>query len=350
MQEERIKYTPISELGEFGLIERLTCNIELQRNSTLKGVGDDAAVIAPLEKDEVLLFSTDLLAEGIHFDFAYTPLRHLGYKSVAVNVSDICAMNGEPTQLLVSIALSNQYSVETLEEIYAGIRIACKEYKVDLVGGNTSSLRSGLIINISILGKGKKDRITFRNGAKVGNYLCVTGDLGAAYAGLSVLEKGKTNFAREPSVKPDLKSYTHVLQRQLMPRPRLDIVEMFAHSDVKPTSMIDVSDGLSSEINHLCTESSVGCLIDETQIPIHDETIKIAREAEVSPTIFALNGGEDYQLLFTVSPADYKKLKDISDISLIGEILAPASGIKLADKDGNLHELPVNGWDALKKK
>ncbi|NNM95620.1 MAG: thiamine-phosphate kinase [Bacteroidia bacterium] len=350
MAEENKKYTPISELGEFGLIHRLSGKIELHRESTLKGIGDDAAVIAPPGKDEVILLSTDMMAEGIHFDLAYTPLRHLGYKAVAVNVSDICAMNGEATQFLVSIALSNQYSVETIEEIYEGMRFACKEYNVDLVGGNTSSSRSGLIISISIIGKGRKDNIAYRNGAKAGDLLCVTGDLGAAYAGLFLLEKGKKDFALNPSVKPDLKGYNHILQRQLMPHARMDVINMFADSGVKPSAMIDVSDGLSSEINHLCEDSVAGCLLDEDKIPIHEETIKVAHGAEVSPTLFALNGGEDYQLLFTLPPAEFKKLKDTSDITVIGEMLPPADGIKLAGKDGNIQELTSKGWDGMKKK
>lgn len=349
MEEERKKYTPISQIGEFGLIHRLTDKFKIQRESTLKGVGDDAAVIAPPHNNEVLLFSTDMMAEGIHFDFSYNPLRHLGYKCIASNVSDICAMNGEATQILVSIAISNQYSVETLEEIYEGIRYACKEYNVDLVGGNTTSSKSGLIIGISILGKGKKESITYRSGAKVGDYIIVTGDLGGAYAGLLLLEKGKRDFANDPAVKPDLKAYSGIIQRQLLPQARVDVVKNFHLSDVKPTAMIDISDGLSSEIIHICNESAVGCLLDEGKLPVHEETAKIARSSGLSPTHFALNGGEDYQLLFTIPPTEYKKLRDTSDMTIIGEILPHTDGIKLAAIDGKIRPLSANGWDGLKR-
>ena len=348
-EEEKKKYTQINDLGEFGLINHLTEKIELQQESTIKGVGDDAAVIAPPEKDEVLLFSTDMMVEGIHFELTYTPLRHLGYKAVSSNVSDICAMNGAATQIVVSIAVSNQYSVESLEEIYKGIRFACKEYNVDLVGGDTTSSRSGLVMDVAIIGKAKKDSVVYRNGAKEDDYVCVTGDVGAAYAGLYLLEKARQNFHKDPSLKPDLQGYGYVLQRQLMPNARVDIIDLFRLSGVKPSAMIDISDGVSSEINHICKASGVGCLVDEDKIPIQEETIKVAGEAGVSPTVFALNGGEDYQLLFTISPADYKKLKDITGISIIGEILSAKDGIKLAGKDGQMHPLSPQGWDGLKK-
>lgn len=348
-EEEKKKYTPISELGEFGLIHHLTDKIELHQPSTMKGVGDDTAVILPPDKGEVLLFSTDLMAENIHFELTYTPLRHLGYKAVSVNVSDICAMNGQATQIVVALAVSNQYSVESLDEIYKGIRFACKEYNVDLVGGDTTSSRSGLVINVSILGKTKQDQVTYRKGAKIGDYVCVTGDLGAAYAGLFLLDKAKKDFDNNPSSKPNLQGYSYVLQRQLMPNARVDIVELFKLSGVKPTAMIDISDGLSSEINHICKASEVGCLLDENKIPIHEETTRVATEANISPTVFALNGGEDYQLLFTISPADYKKLKDTNGISIIGEVLSAKDGVKLAGKDGNMHPILSKGWDGLKK-
>jgi thiamine-monophosphate kinase len=348
-EEEKKKYTQISELGEFGLIRLLTEKVERYQESTIKGVGDDAAVIAPPEKNEVLLFSTDLMTEGIHFELTYTPLRHLGYKAVSVNVSDVCAMNGAATQIVISIAVSNQYSVESLEEIYKGIRYACKEYNIDLVGGDTTSSRSGLVVDVAIIGKTKREQVVYRKGAKEGDYLCVTGDLGAAYAGLYLLESARQNFGKDPSLKPELQGYGYILQRQLMPRARIDMVELFKASGVKPTSMIDISDGLSSEIHHICEVSGVGCLIDEDKIPVHEETLKVAKIANISPTIFALNGGEDYELLFTISPAEYKKLKDPSKTSIIGEILSAKDGIKLAGKDGRMQPIPSRGWDGLKK-
>lgn len=349
-EEEVKKYTEISKLGEFKLIERLTEKIELTQPSTLKGVGDDAAVIAPPEPGEVMLLSTDMMAEGIHFELTYTPLRHLGYKAVAVNVSDICAMNGESTQVVVSLAVSNQYSVESLDEIYKGIKFACKEYNVDLVGGDTTSSRSGLVIDVTILGKAKKDKVVYRSGAKPGDLLCVSGDLGGAYAGLYLLEKARKNVGTDSTAKPELQGYGYVLQKQLMPHARVDIIELFRSSGVLPTSMIDVSDGLSSEIHHICKASKVGCLLEEIKIPIHEESIKVAQEAGVPPSLFALSGGEDYELLFTLSPSDYKKIKDPSKINIIGEILPAEDGIKVADKKGKLHTLNIQGWDGLKVK
>lgn len=344
------KYTEISKIGEFGLIKHLTQKIELQQPSTITGVGDDAAVIAPPAEGEVLLLSTDMMAEGIHFELTYTPLRHLGYKAVAVNVSDICAMNGEPTQVVVSIAVSNQYSVESLDEIYKGIKYACKEYKVDLVGGDTTSSRSGLVIDVTILGKAKKEKVVHRKGAKVGDLLCVSGDMGASYAGLLLLEKAKETFGKEPAQKPELQGYGYVLKRQLMPDARVDMIQLFRESDVVPTSMIDISDGLSSEANHICESSNVGCIIEELKIPIHEETIKVAAENGMHPLMFALNGGEDYELLFTLDPTDFKKIKDTSKLTVIGEITSAADGVKLATKDGKLQPLGPQGWDGLKAK
>lgn len=351
MAEEKVeKYTEISKLGEFGLIKHLTEKIELLQPSSLKGVGDDAAVIAPPAEGEVLLLSTDMMAEGIHFELTYTPLRHLGYKAVAVNVSDICAMNGEPTQVVVSIAVSNQYSVESLEEIYKGIKYACKEYKVDLVGGDTTSSRSGLVIDVTILGKAKKEKVVHRNSAKAGDLLCVSGDLGAAYAGLLLLEKARKNLGADSSVKPELQGFGYVLQKQLMPHARVDMIELFRSSDVVPTSMIDISDGLASEIHHICEASGTGCLLEEIKIPIHEETIKVAQENGVPPSLFALSGGEDYELLFTLNPADYKKIKEPGKLSVIGEILPAEDGIMVAAKDGKMHPLAIQGWDGLKAK
>jgi len=350
MAEEKAKYTDISTLGEFGLIKHLTEKLEYIQPSSLKGVGDDAAVIAPPAQDEVILFSTDMLAENIHFDLTYTPLRHLGYKAVAVNVSDMCAMNGRASQVVVSLAISNQFSVEALDEIYKGIRFACQEFGVDLVGGDTTSSRSGLVINVSVIGIAKKDEVVYRSGANVGDYLCVSGDLGSAYAGLFLLERAKKTFEKDPAEKPDMQGYGYVLQRQLMPQARIDIIELFHLSGVIPTSMIDISDGLSSEVHHICRSSEVGCLVDENKIPVNEETAKVALEAGVSPTVFALNGGEDYELLFTLNPGDLNKIKDPTKITVIGEIMPAKDGIKLAGRDSKIYELKSTGWDGLTAK
>ena len=344
--EEAPSYTRIDKLGEFGLIKKLTENFVLKNPSSLKGVGDDAAVIEP-EKDSVVLFSTDMLAEGVHFDLTYTPLRHLGYKAVAVNVSDICAMNGVPTQITVSIGISNQYSVEALEELYRGIRYACEEYNVDLVGGDTTSSNSGMVINISILGKAKKENIAYRNTAQIGDIICVSGDLGAAYSGLLVLNRGKEQFANDPEARPDLTGYDYTLKRQLMPNARIDIVELFKTHNVIPTSMIDISDGLSSEVNHLCEDGRIGAIIDEERIPIHENVKKVAGEFKKEAMSYALSGGEDYELLFTVSPKDFEKLKLSDSITRIGEIVTPAQGVSFRDKTGTLHPLSAKGWDAF---
>ncbi len=347
-------YTRIDKLGEFGLIKKLTENIVLKQPSSIKGVGDDAAVIEP-EKDHVMLFSTDMLAEGVHFDLTYTPLRHLGYKAVAVNVSDICAMNGTPTQITVSMGVSNQFSVEALEELYRGMQYACDEYGVDLVGGDTTSSNSGMIINIAILGKAKKDHVTYRNTANIGDIICVSGDLGAAYSGFLVLNRGKEQFANDPEAKPDLTGYDYVLKRQLMPSARVDIVEIFKTHNVIPTAMIDISDGLSSEVNHLCNPISprmgsgaIGAIIDEERLPINENTKKVAEEFKKSAISFALSGGEDYELLFTVSPKDFEKLKLSDKLKRIGEIVTPAQGVSFRDKTGILHPLSAKGWDGLK--
>jgi thiamine-monophosphate kinase len=345
------KYTPVGKLGEFSLIKRLTEKIELNQPSTIKGVGDDAAVIQP-EKDQVVLLSTDMLAEGVHFDMTYTPLRHLGYKAVSVNVSDICAMNGTPTQITVSIGISNQYSVEALEELYRGMRFACEEYGVDLVGGDTTSSNSGMVINIAILGKAKKENVTYRNTAKVGDIICVSGDLGAAYSGLLILNRGKEQFANDPEARPDLTSYEYVLKRQLMPQARVDIVALFKTHNIVPTAMIDISDGLSSEVNHLCNpisgeEGKIGAIIDEERIPINEGVKKVAEEFQKAAMSFALSGGEDYELLFTLSPKDFEKLKDSDQIKRIGEIVTPAQGVSFRDKAGKLHPLSAKGWDSF---
>jgi len=346
-EESKPTYTPVGKLGEFGLIKKLTEKIILKQLSTIKGVGDDAAVIQP-EQDHIMLFSTDMLAEGVHFDLTYTPLRHLGYKAVTVNVSDICAMNGIPTQITVSMAISNQYSVEAIEELYRGMRYACEEYGVDLVGGDTTSSNSGMIINIAILGKAKKEEVTYRNTAQVGDIVCVSGDLGGACAGLLILDRGKKIFANDPEAKPDLTGYDYVLKRQLMPQARVDIVSLFKEHKIIPTAMIDISDGLSSEVNHLCEDGRIGAVIDEERIPINEATKKVAQEFKQEPMAYALSGGEDYELLFSLSLKDFEKLKDSDQIKRIGEIVTPAQGVSFRDKAGKLHPLSSKGWDGLK--
>jgi len=345
-EDSKPSFTRVDKLGEFGLIKKLTEKIVLKQPSTIKGVGDDAAVIEP-EKDQVILFSTDMLAEGVHFDLTYTPLRHLGYKAVSVNVSDICAMNGVPTQITVSIGISNQFSVEALEELYKGMRYACEEYGVDLVGGDTISSHSGMVISISILGKAKKEEVTYRNTANVGDIVCISGDLGAAYSGLLVLNRGKKIFASDPEARPDLTGYDYVLKRQLMPQARVDIVGLFKTHNIIPTAMIDISDGLSSEVHHLCEDAKIGCIIDEERVPIHENVKKVAGEFQQLPISYALNGGEDYELLFTLSKKDFEKLKDSDKITRIGEIVTPAQGISLRDKTGKMHSLTAKGWDSF---
>lgn len=349
MAEEKKTYTEIGKLGEFGLIEHLTKNIKLKQPSTVKGVGDDAAVLK-LDKDKLTLFSTDMMVEGIHFDLTYTPLRHLGYKAVSSNVSDMCAMNGEPTHIVISLAISNQYSVESLEEIYKGIRFACEEYNVDFVGGDTTSSTSRLVISIAILGRVGEKEVAYRSGAKKGDLVCVSGDLGAAYAGLMLLQKAKDAFNTDPANKPDLSGYSNVLQRQLMPHARTEIIALFKSSQVVPTSMIDISDGLSSEINHICKASNTGCMIYEDRIPVHEEVQKLAHENNISPTSFALSGGEDYELLFTVTVDDWKKLKDSNAVTAIGEITDTTDGICLQDKTRKEHIINPRGWDSFEKK
>jgi thiamine-monophosphate kinase len=345
-EESKQSYTQVGKLGEFGLIKKLTEKIVLKQPSTIKGVGDDAAVIEP-EKDHVILFSTDMLAEGVHFDLTYTPLRHLGYKAVSVNVSDICAMNATPAQMTVSIGISNQFSVEALEELYMGMRFACDEYGVDLVGGDTTSSHSGMVISISVLGKAKKEDVVYRNTAKVGDIVCVSGDLGAAYSGLLILNRGKEIFANDPEARPDLTGYDYVLKRQLMPQARVDIIEFFKTNNIIPTAMIDISDGLSSEVHHLCEDSKIGCIVDEERIPINEAVKKVADEFKKSAMSFALSGGEDYELLFTLSKRDFEKLKNADQIKRIGEIVTPAQGVSFRDKAGKLHPLTAKGWDSF---
>jgi thiamine-monophosphate kinase len=344
---DNVDKTHINELGEFGLIDHLTKNIKLTHKSTLKGVGDDAAVLDYSGKK--VLLSTDMLLEGIHFDLAYTPMKHLGYKAVQVNLSDICAMNGTPAQVTVSIGMSSKYTLEAIEELYEGIYLACEKYRVDIIGGDTTSSKQGLVISITVLGYADEEQITYRNGAEEGDLICVSGDLGGAYTGLQLLEREKLVFLENPNIQPDLEGKDYIVERQLKPEARLDIVDLLKSLNVKPTAMIDVSDGLASELLHICTQSNKGCQLYEEKIPIDPMTYSTAREFNLDPTICALSGGEDYELLFTVKQADYDKIKHDVDISIIGYITEPAAGRHLISKSGQVHELTAQGWNAFKK-
>ena len=339
--------TEISSLGEFGLIRRLTEGIELKNESSKYGVGDDAAVLSyPTEKQ--VLITTDLLMEGVHFDLIYVPLKHLGYKAAVVNFSDIYAMNGTPKQITVSLALSKRFSVEDMEELYAGIRLACEEYDVDIVGGDTSSSLTGLAISITCIGEADKDKVVYRNGAKETDLVCVTGDLGAAYMGLQLLEREKVALKGKTDVQPDFSGKEYLLERQLKPEARRDIIEKLAEEGIQPTSMMDISDGLSSELLHICTQSKVGCRVYEEHIPIDYQTAVMAEEFNMNLTTCALNGGEDYELLFTVPISDHEKISEMEGVKLIGHITKPELGCALITRDGQEFELKAQGWNPLK--
>ncbi|MFH0893477.1 MAG: thiamine-phosphate kinase [Bacteroidota bacterium] len=347
MQESN-KRTEIADLGEFGLIKHLTENIKLKHSSSVKGIGDDCAIID--YSGMKTLISTDMLVEGIHFDLMYCPLKHLGYKAAVVNFSDVIAMNAMPKQITVSIAVSNRFSVEAMDELYDGIRLACENYQVDLIGGDTTSSPSGLVISITVLGDADEDKICYRSGAKEHDLICVTGDLGAAYMGLQVLEREKVVFKANPDQQPDLVPYHFLIEKQLKPEARADVVKLLFDSEILPTSMIDVSDGLASEIIHICTASKVGCSLYDEKIPINPLTYETAVEFKMDPSVCALNGGEDYELLFTVSQKDFEKVKDIREIAIIGHITDASLGINLIDRIGAQHNLTAQGWDALLKK
>ncbi|MBI5373488.1 MAG: thiamine-phosphate kinase [Sphingobacteriales bacterium] len=338
--------TEISSLGEFGLIEQLTKNIELQNASTILGVGDDAAVIDHFGKQTVL--TTDLLVEGVHFDLIYTPLKHLGYKSVVVNLSDVYAMNAVPTQVILSIGISNRFSVEALEEFYEGVYAACEKYGVDLVGGDTTSSQKGFIISLTAVGEVAPDKYVKRSTAQKGDLLCVSGDLGAAYVGLLFLEREKKIFVESPGVQPDLEGESYVIGRLLKPEARKDIVEFFAANDIVPTAMMDISDGLSSEILHICKDSQLGCVLYEDKIPVSEEMKKAAFKFEIDPTACALSGGEDYELLFTLPQADYDKLVLNEQISVVGYMTEPGEGAQIITRGGSRHALTAQGWNHLK--
>jgi thiamine-monophosphate kinase len=339
--------TEISSLGEFGLIEHLTRNIEFTNASSVLGVGDDAAVIDHFGRQTVI--TTDLLIEGVHFDLAYTPLKHLGYKSVIVNLSDVYAMNAVPTQITLSLGISNRFSVEALDEFYEGVYAACNKYGVDLVGGDTTSSQKGFIISVTAIGEVSPDKFVKRSTAQKGDLLCVSGDLGAAYVGLLFLEREKKIFKESPGVQPDLEGESYVIGRLLKPEARKDIIEFLGQQNIAPTSMIDISDGLSSEILHICTQSNLGCVLYEEKIPVAEETKKAAFKFEIDPTACALSGGEDYELLFTIAQSDYNKLVLNEQISVVGYMTEAEQGAHILTKGGGKHKLTAQGWNHLKQ-
>ncbi|MES2627722.1 MAG: thiamine-phosphate kinase [Bacteroidota bacterium] len=345
---ENVNRTELSDLGEFGLIEHLSKHIEYNQPSTIKGIGDDCAVID--NGTNFTVVTTDMLVEGVHFDLGYVPLKHLGYKSVVVNVSDIYAMNATPKQITVSVALSNRFSLEAVEELYAGMLKACETYGVDLVGGDTTSSQLGLVISITAIGEVEKDKVVYRSGAKEKDLLMVSGDLGGAYMGLQLLEREKSVFKENPEIQPDLDGHDYILERQLKPEARKDVIEMLAEMGIQPTSMIDVSDGLASEILHLAKASGLGCHLHEDKIPIDPTTFNAAREFDLDPTMCALSGGEDYELLFTIAQSDYDKIKNNPNLTPIGYMMDAASGCQLIDRQNGMHQLTAQGWDALLKK
>lgn len=342
MKQQQTKRTEIGTLGEFGLIDHLTRDWPRLQQSTLYGIGDDAAVIET--GDGAMLVTTDMLIEGIHFDLAYHPLKDLGYKAVIVNLSDLYAMNGEARQIFVSIGVSNRFSVEALEEFYAGIRNACETYGVDLAGGDTCSSGKGFVISVTAVGSVAKDRVTYRHGAKPGDILCTTGDLGASYLGLQILEREKQIFLEHPSIQPDFEGQEYLIGRQLRPDARKDVIALLASYGVLPTSMIDLSDGLSSDLMHLCKNSATGARVLEAQVPIHEDTEQMALKFQLDPITCALSGGEDYELLFTTRPDDLEKLRIMPGIYIIGEMVAREEGVMLQTSAGKLHALQARGW------
>lgn len=344
--EEKIKRTDVNTLGEFGLIDHLTSNVAINNKSTKRGIGDDAAVIGNGETKTVV--TTDMLVEGIHFDMMYTPLKHLGYKAIVVNLSDIYAMNAVPKQVTVSIAFSNRYSVEAIEELYEGILLACKLYHVDLIGGDTTSAPKGLTISVTAIGEAKSEDIVYRDGAKPGDILCVTGDLGAAYLGLQILEREKQIYLSSPGVKPDLESQDYLIGRQLKPEARKETIEYFAKNGLKPTSMIDISDGLASEVFHICRQSNVGAILEEGKISIHPDAYQLAIKFKLDPITCALHGGEDYELLFTVDEKDLDKVRFMPGLYIIGDIVEAKDGVTLHTTGGKIHPLKAQGWQHFK--
>jgi thiamine-monophosphate kinase len=347
IEDKTPQRTSIAQLGEFGLIDHLTKHFEIKNESTLKGIGDDAAVLD--FKDKKTIISTDLLIEGVHFDLAYMPLKHLGYKAVTVNLSDIYAMNAKATQITVSVAVSNRFPLEALEELFAGITLAAKEYNVDVIGGDTTSSQKGLIISITAIGEADTADLVYRNGAKQTDLLVVTGDIGAAYMGLQVLEREKQVFEVNPNNQPDLDEYTYLIERQLKPEARKDIYGILKALEVKPTAMIDISDGLSSEVMHLCKQSGVGCNVYEDKLPLDPQFISVCEEFNIDSTTIALNGGEDYELLFTIKMEDFDKIKGNPNFSVIGHMTQESEGIHLVTRANTKIALKARGWNSLEE-
>lgn len=339
--------TEIAELGEFGLIDHLTKNFEIHNASTVLGVGDDAAVIDHFGKQTVI--STDLLIEGIHFDLMYTPLKHLGYKSVMVNLSDIYAMNASPTQITISIGISNRFSLEAIDEFYEGVFIACEKHGVDLVGGDTSSSNKGFIVSVTAIGEVTPNQFVKRSTAQKGDLICVSGDLGGAYLGLTLMEREKKIYLENPAIQPDLENESYIVGRLLKPEARKDIIEFLQQQEIVPTAMMDVSDGISSEVLHLCKQSGLGCVVYEEKIPVSDESRKAAYKFGLDPTVCALNGGEDYELIFTMKQEDYDKITLNEEISVIGYMTEITEGCKLQTKGGNSFDITAQGWNAFHK-
>ena len=345
LEDKNTQNTSLAELGEFGLINHITKYFKVEKASTIKAIGDDAAVLDASEKQT--LVSTDLLIEGVHFDLSYMPLKHLGYKAVMVNLSDVYAMNGTAEQITVSIAVSNRFPLEAIEELYAGIQLACETYKIDLVGGDTTSSTKGILISVTAIGKAEKEEIVYRDGAKETDLIVVSGDLGAAYLGLQVLEREKQVFKVDPNNQPDLDNYTYLIERQLKPEARKDISGLLKELEIQPTSMIDISDGLSSELFHICTQSKVGCKIYEDKLPLDPQVISACEEFELDSTMVALSGGEDYELLFTVPIANFDQLKGNPNFSIIGHITAENQGLQLVTRANQDIPLKAQGWNAM---
>ncbi len=345
IEDKNPQKTSISQLGEFALIDHLTKNFTISHESTIKGIGDDGAVLD--FKDKKVVVSTDLLIEGVHFDLAYMPLKHLGYKAVVVNLSDICAMNAKPTQITVSIAVSNRFPLEAMDDLFMGINHAAKEYNVDVIGGDTTSSQKGLIISITAIGEVDEDEVVYRNTAQDTDLLVVTGDIGAAYMGLQVLEREKQVFLVNPNSQPDLDAYSYLIERQLKPEARKDVRLLLHALEVKPTSMIDISDGLSSEIMHICKQSKVGCNLYEDKLPLDPQFMNVCEEFDLDSTTVAINGGEDYELLFTISINDFEKIKGNPNFSIIGHMTQESEGIHLVTRANTKIQLKSRGWDAI---
>jgi len=345
MANEQPQRTEISDLGEFKLIDRLTEPFASLNKSTVQGVGDDAAVLD--DGGNATVLTNDLFVEGVHFDLMYFPLKHLGYKAVIANLSDVYAMNAKPEQITVSLAISNKFAVEALEEIYFGIRHACTEYNIDLVGGDTTSSLKGLMISVTAVGRAHQKELIFRHGAKESDLICVSGDLGAAFTGLQLLEREKQVFKENPEVQPNLEQKQHIVGRHLKPEARQDIIETFAREGIQPTSLIDVSDGLSSDLFHICEASELGCFIEEKDVPIHPETEEMAGKFNIAPITCALNGGEDYELLFTIPSHQANKIKQELDLTIIGSMVSKDKGYRMEAKGGNIFDLKAQGWDSF---